>query len=621
MPDPTSAARVIAWALAAALTWGAIDVAQVAVATGWQDLTGLAALVLSLYAALGLAAGASLAALARHVLPAGRRSDGSLVMLAWTAWGLLFCAAYTNIVHLPSITQPVTLAANAAMAVAAAVAWLALGDSAALTTVARSSVGATATAALVVTLAFVAAAGWHRADDGATTGDTEGLPGVFVIVVDTLRFDRTGLAGDGSSTPVLDALIRQGTSFERAYAQASWTKPSAASLFTSLYPSTHGANLRRDRLSSEPTTLPELFADAGYRTAVFSANPWISPAFGFDRGVQTFFESERESFARLVMLMRMLKAADRALPGKPVSAVLRALETAYGVREPHRTNCRRDSAIVEELDRWLGADDGRPAFAYFHLMSPHIPYQPPGVEHDFAAADQVALLQQTSALPAERLELLLSLYDATVAHGDRVLGDILASIERHASSRETIVIVTTDHGEEFYEHGRWGHGKSLYDEVVHVPMVVRGPGFEAGALVDTPAMLVDVMPTLAAAIGRAAEPSWEGADLRRLPAGRAAYGELIREGGFESYMVYDDGAKYLETVAGLGQPTLRELYDIAADGDEQSNLATTTGGGDRGLGAELTRLRTDSAAKRVDNEQVSIDAAAQQKLEALGYVN
>ena len=196
---------------------------------------------------------------------------------------------------------------------------------------------------------------------------------------------------------------------------------------------------------------------------------------------------------------------------------------------------------------------------------------------------------------------------------------IVASIERSAGADGAIIVVTTDHGEEFHEHGRWGHGKSLYDEVVHVPLVMRGPGFDAGALVDTPAMLVDVMPTLAAAIGRSPEPSWEGADLRRLPSGRAAYGELIREGGLESYMLFANGRKYIETIASLGQTTDRELYDIAADPGERRNVVGGTG--DQGLAAKLARLRDESAAKRVDGEEVAIDDAAREKLEALGYVN
>ena len=369
-------------------------------------------------------------------------------------------------------------------------------------------------------------------------------------------------------------------------------------------------------------TLPEMLAEHGYRTAVFSANPWISPAFGFDRGVQFFHESETETFARLVMLLRAIKTVDKLLPGRPLTAGLRSVEEVYGLRGARSTNCERDVELIEQFASWLSGAGDRSVFAYLHLMSPHIPYDPPGREHNFAASDQVALLQAVDALPEARRRLLLELYDETVGHVDELLGRLIEVIENNGRADDAVIVVTADHGEEFHEHGRWGHGKSLYDEVAHVPLVLVGPGVGAARTTGAPAMLVDILPTVAAIVGIEPDAGWEGRDLRNLPADGTAYSELIREGGFESFMLYRDGEKYLESRAGVGQPLHAEIYDLNADPGERTDLAATaeTGSADR-WSAELSRMRSRAGERSLVKDETRIDYDARRRLEALGYIN
>jgi arylsulfatase A-like enzyme len=327
----------------------------------------------------------------------------------------------------------------------------------------------------------------------------------------------------------------------------------------------------------------------------------------------------------LVIGLRILKAADRALPARPVSAALGQAERLFGLHSVRRTNCERDAVIVDELGQWLRASSA-PSFAYVHLMSPHIPYDPPPAidpyagDRRFSNAEQIELLQHRDALEPERAERLERLYDATVGHADVIVGRILELLREQGRYDDSIVVVTADHGEEFHEHGHWGHGKSLYDELVRVPLVMRGPGIGAGRVVSEPVMLVDVLPTLAKLVGLDRRPAWDGVDVGSLVSDRLAYAELIREGGFESYMAVRQLRKYIETSAGLGEPLRAELYDLASDPFEHANLGASSASAAE-LADVLARLRRTAADKRVERAQVELDDAAEERLHALGYVN
>jgi arylsulfatase A-like enzyme len=251
-------------------------------------------------------------------------------------------------------------------------------------------------------------------------------------------------------------------------------------------------------------------------------------------------------------------------------------------------------------------------------MSPHIPYEPPSGTQGFASADQVELLMRTEPLDEDRRNELIHLYDETVTHADSVLGEILDVIAQTVTMDRTIVIVTADHGEEFFEHGRFGHGKSLYDEVVHVPLVMAGPGLPAGATRDDAAMLIDIAPTLAKLVGITRGAQWTGRDLFESHAGGVAYAELLREGGLESYMTCDARRKYVETVDKLGAAARTELFDLRADPAESHPITPPA---NEPLQSEMARLREAAQRGALAREATAIDAGAEERLRALGYIN
>ncbi|HYC00724.1 MAG TPA: sulfatase-like hydrolase/transferase [Candidatus Limnocylindrales bacterium] len=616
--------REVAWFLAAALSWAAVDVGQAAATSGGIGITRLAALTLLLYALLGLAAAAVAVPLLSRVF---RPHAFPAAALATAVFGIgaLLVLGYVNVAFLPSITNPISIAANLALVAVIAAGWLAAARARPLARVQGSAAVAAVVGAIAVAATFVVAmpaAGVAGSALGARSTASPSMPSVFVIVLDSLRADRTSLFGRTDRLlPRLEALIEQSAGYSRAYVQSSWTKPSVGSLFTSLFPSSHGATLRTGRLASGATTLPELFARGGYATAVFSSNPWVSPAFGFHEGVGHFVESERESFTRLITLHRLLKMADKALPGDAIRLSLQKLERGFGVSEAHRSNCLRDAWLVDQLEPWLEQAGPGPYFAYFHLMSPHIPYDPPGVAHeDFPDDEQVALQRVTTPLPEPRRRRLIELYEQASVHGDQMLGRILDILEARGMAANSVVVVTADHGEEFHEHGAWGHGNSLYDETIHVPLVIRSPGLSPRRI-DAPVMLVDVLPTLSVLTDAQTMPApaeAQGADIRAPDAARPAYAELTREGGLESHALIRASQKYIETVKSLGEPLQHELYDLARDPAEKSSLGSAA---QADWAQSLAALRRQAQATRFESDAAEIDEDAEERLRGLGYLN
>jgi len=263
-------------------------------------------------------------------------------------------------------------------------------------------------------------------------------PHVVVVTVDTLRADR--LAAYGSrrpTTPALDAFAGKATVWTRAYASAPWTMPSLASLFTATSPLVHGIGRWEQRFDDRLATLAEAFRDGGYETAAVVSHHALLPEFGFDRGFSAYDTSVLDA-------------------GSP-STVSTAPD------------------VTEHALALLGAPRERPFFLWVHYFDPHAQYVP----HD-------GYVMGTGDA---------DLYDGEVAWTDAALAPVLDRLLKPDLVDETVVVVTADHGEEFREHHGTGHGTTLYDEVVRVPLLVRVPGFKPRRL-DDPVPLASLAPTL-----------------------------------------------------------------------------------------------------------------------------
>jgi len=385
------------------------------------------------------------------------------------------------------------------------------------------------TAAVVV----LAAVGFVACDGtDARTGTRDGgpPPSVLLIVVDALRPDHLGSHGyERPTSPTLDALAAESVRFTRARATSSWTKPSIPSLFTSLYPTQHGVfegnahakggKLESDLLPEEAWTLAEALQSCGYATGSFVHNAHLRAAFGFSQGFEYYEEFED--------------------PG-------------------------RAPEMVRQVLRWI--TDGRrasdePFFAYLHLLDVHWPYEPPdeaarllGIASGRPADDRSlrdAVNEGHVDLTPAQLEQIVRRYDAEIRGVDTALGTLFDSLERLGND-DLIVVLTSDHGEAFLEHGYLGHGSDLYEESVRVPLTVRLPGSrKAGTVVDLAVSTLDIMPTLLdlagcpeeEAEGRSLLPLFEGG---RSKPDRPAFAE-VRHGNTERQALWSRGWKLIRT--------------------------------------------------------------------------
>jgi len=307
-------------------------------------------------------------------------------------------------------------------------------------------------------------------------GPTTQAPNVVLIVMDTLRADAVSCYGAPSgTTPNADALAARGVLFEEAYASASWTWPSTASILTGKEPDEHNVvSPEACYLSTEHETLAELLFARDYLTAAFSCNPLIQADKRFDQGFETFDDSGEFRFG--------------------------------------------DEVVPDVLD-WLDAHAGTRFFLYLHLVDPHLPYSLlPELADD--ADDTSETLKTAEKLifagegrredgsvdldlvvsPADR-DAMRRRYRAAVRTGDLWLGEILDRLRELGLERETVVAFTSDHGEELWEHGLGTHGSQLYEEVVRVPLILAGPGIPRGERVPVPVSNRHLAPTLARVCG------------------------------------------------------------------------------------------------------------------------
>lgn len=305
---------------------------------------------------------------------------------------------------------------------------------------------------------------------------------IVFVSIDTLRADHLGCYGYARPTsPHLDDLCEEGIVFEQAIAAAPSTLPSHASMFTSLIPAHHGALIsRRHPLAEAHMTLAEVLRDSGYRTAGFHAGGQVDGAHGLDQGFDTY--ASRSSFAEVV---------------------------AAGVS-------------------WLDSlEAGDPAFLFLHTYDVHHPYDPPQ-EHrlfddpdysgDLPAKISIELLREFNEgkkLGEGDLERIVATYDAGIHAMDATLGSLFEELKQRAVYDDALIIVTSDHGEEFGEHGWVGwHAHSLYDELLHVPLVVRIPMAKfAGIRVGHQVSGLDIAPTILALAGLEAPESFQGTSL------------------------------------------------------------------------------------------------------------
>jgi len=462
---------------------------------------------------------------------------------------------------------------------------------------------------------------------GLPLGDTQGKrPNIVFILIDALRADHLPIYGYSRQTaPNLTALSRRGMTFTRMYAQASSTRPSVATILSSLYPTVHKVNYERDFLPESVTVLPETLRAAGYKTFGVSANANVSPTFGYSQGFDEFRVWKTESAFRLTMMGRV---AEDAFGPNLLSRILREQGEIVPQAE----------AITDITLKWVSQSGKEPFFLYVHYIDPHEPYgSPPPYDEAFdyrsdppirtGGIDPLTLL--SNGQDRERVGRILDQYDGEILYADHHVGRLLKGLEDMGVLDKALVIVTADHGEEFLEHGNDSHGRSTYEEVLRVPFLVYWQGkVPAGAMYDGTVRLIDVMPTIPALLGMKPPNEIQGRSFAAQlvkptdpEPERQLFAQVVQD-SFELEMVRDGRYKLIRHLRGPHQGH-EELYDLEQDPLERTNLAPKALAEVAVLRQELDTFNKSisQAAGRIRAEQVqTLDRDTERALRSLGYI-
>lgn len=480
----------------------------------------------------------------------------------------------------------------------------------------------------IVLLVLVVVAGWswtagsassdlEPATDSsaAPTGAPADAPNIIFVMIDTLRADVLGSYGaEAGSTPTMDKLASEGALFEQAVAASSWTLPSVLSVMTSQLPTEHGFTEFRGLVREDLELLPELLTENGYACRAVVANELMSRQRGFARGFELYdiygYACEGNlTLAKLFDRFLLLAGPSRHFGSKRPFLAPRARFPFLGTRMTHYLY---DEDVNARVFRHALEDTDRPVFLYVHYLAPHSPY----LEHPYD------LLPDQPDLEPEHRDELWRRYVGEVAYTDRVLDELFDGLGELMD--DSIVVVTSDHGEEFWEHGGKLHGYGIYEEVVRVPLIVRAPGIPAGVRVERPVSLIDVAPTLLDLVGLDIPASYRGTSLMKLLTASDAdfpaspvYTQLLAQHPsteYEFYGVFEDKRKVIRRVPLDGTSAELEIYDLANDPGERSPLEAA------GSVAHLVPLLEAQERETVDAETKDLTAEDLEQLKALGYV-
>jgi arylsulfatase A-like enzyme len=418
--------------------------------------------------------------------------------------------------------------------------------------------------------------------------------------VDTLRQDHVGSYGHArATTPSLDALTGQATTFRNAYAVSPWTLPSVTTVFTGLHPRRHGATDFAKSLSGEAVTLAETLQANGFATAAVVANLLLTRKYGLDQG----FERWDQAAAR----------------GHEYVSTPVVTETAI--------------RFLEDM-----AKDERRFLLFVHYFDPHFQYRS-HPEYGFARPRSGRVSGEESlqelrgffgTMTGDEVGVLLDRYDEEIRFADAGIGRLLARLGELGLDDDTLIIVLADHGEEFHGRGWVGHTRTLYDEVMRVPLIVRDPRRPRRAIVDHPVSLAGVTPTLLDLLGVSrADRSDQGESFASAVLGGAAAAneDILLQVDFQPHgSGGDDKAAFKKALIRESWKIIhddstgvRELYDLESDPGERVNLASEHPDLLASLDDALRVSVTATSEGALDAPEVALPAGRMEELRALGY--
>lgn len=440
-------------------------------------------------------------------------------------------------------------------------------------------------------------------------------PNIIMIVVDCLRADHLGCYGYGRNTsPTIDKLAAQGIVFNNAYSNAPFTVPSFASLFTSLLPNVHNTISPLDAFHEKNLTIAKVLKNRGYQTLYFNGGNPNTARQNFISGFDMFFWGAEN-------------------PGP----------------DQYITNGKN---ITDPLVTFLSKINGQKFFALVHYMDTHPVFHKNEFNNLFVingktnsylepgstnlAANQLRNMFLNNMLSADDINYLISLYDGQIRFVDENLKRIVESLKKNNLFDDTVVIITADHGEEFFDHNNFGHGHSLYNELLHIPLIIAGGALQHREIKDM-VCLIDLFPTILdiAGIEKRSFPFLQGYSLMKLMhdekkggSDRSIFATATLFGDEKYCIIFDNNKLIVNTfndkdkkkrpLYGYRSKDALECYDISADPNEKKNIAALQPKVVAQLQRELSSfINTPSA---LQGKSIYLDAATKEKLKALGYI-
>ncbi|MBD3233062.1 MAG: sulfatase-like hydrolase/transferase, partial [candidate division Zixibacteria bacterium] len=455
---------------------------------------------------------------------------------------------------------------------------------------------------------------------------------VIVCVLDCLRYDFISVYGADIATPAIEGIAKEGITYRDVYANSNWTKPATASLLTSAWPDVHNVQWYNASMPEELITLAEVLEDNHYTTAGFSTNPHVQTDTGFDQGFDDFYYLKGKMTAvpydreapQLRLLKLLLPDLIRIFPR------LRAFKSMF-------SNAK---VTTDMVIRWLKMSGKTPFFLYLHYMDAHSPYH----DHPYKGERVIPYIHGHSDDDVDRF---VNLYKEEIEFFDKHFARLIEFLKSEGIYDKTMIVFTADHGEEFFEHYLWEHGASMYDEVLHIPLIIKAPQIEKEGVIDTSLVAqIDIAPTILDLLDLRIPQAWLGESLverdssRNFVVSQAINGNIgDKVDAYSIHSIATRNFKLMEVDSGYSAVKMskyrgvpidprgifpeKNLFDRINDPAEMVNLY-----GDPEYDSVLIRLRQiDSLAEETINDnaiatqQRELDSELIEKLKAIGYIN
>ena len=448
----------------------------------------------------------------------------------------------------------------------------------------------------------------------------EGKPNILLITMDTTRADHLSCYGyHKNTTPYLDKLAQEAVRFENVYAPSPWTLPSHASLFTGMYPDKHGAHCDVEFMQSNwpvslgehYNTLTEILADHGYKTAGVIGGPICKRLFGLGQGFE-YYDDNLVDVKKDIKYFTLFKALSRWISLRDVAA-------RQGV-DGRRVASQINKLVFSWLDKYFQA----PFFLFINYFDAHASYLPPDEYFSRFMEDEDAKITESERHRRDTL----ARYDGEISYLDYHLGKLFVRLKELKIYDNTMIIVTSDHGEFFGEHDFWGHGHELYQEVIKVPLIIKYPSSHPrkGVYLDR-VSLVDIVPTVLNLLNLPLPDGLQGITLFKdsskvMSEIYRRYYKVPRKGEIfarELKVLFLDNYKYIKEYAeeSKGQG---ELYDIENDPRELNNLIDIMPEKAKEMEMKLMEWLPRDESPPSAQKTTKFDKAIEENLKSLGYI-